>query len=190
MAVVTQQDGETLESLEETLPAHKHLTNRGECLRVFALTFMDTPDDLKRVADGTYYHMAIETDRLGNLEHAFRAINSRMPIQVTNLNPRWSVFFADLKTGERRPLGISADGASWAAYDFGSHPREVFIGHPVLGDQREVSLTVTQAGPKSFEVEAHNPTDQPIRATIVASPDSGIAAETGSRIGCRRVQQC
>jgi hypothetical protein len=84
MAVVTQQDGQTIESLEEMFQAHQHLTNRGECLRVFALTFMDSPDDLRYVADGTYYHMAIETDELGKLEHAFRAFNSRMTMSPYN----------------------------------------------------------------------------------------------------------
>jgi hypothetical protein len=101
-----------------------------------------------------------------------------MPIHVAHLNPRWSVFFADLKTGQRRPLGISAEGASWVAYDFGSTAREIFIGHPFVCDRPEVSLTVAQTGPESFRIEAHNPTDQAIQATIAANADSGIKVAT------------
>ena len=94
-------------------------------------------------------------------------------IQVAHLNPRWSVFFADLKTGERRPLGVSAEGSTWVAYDFGSTAREIFIGHPFVCDRPEVSLTVAQTGPESFQIEAHNPTDQAIQTTIEANADAG-----------------
>lgn len=100
-----------------------------------------------------------------------------VPIQVVHLNPRWSVFFADLKTGQRRPLGMSADGCSWVAYDFGSTAREIFIGHPFVCDRPEVSLTVAQTG-QSFQIEAHNPTDQVIRTTIGVNLDSGVAGKT------------
>ena len=96
-----------------------------------------------------------------------------VPIQVAHLNPRWSAFFADLKTGQRRPLGVSAEGSTWVAYDFGSTTREIFIGHPFVCDRPEVSLTVAQTGPESFQIEAHNPTDLTIHTTIAANADAG-----------------
>lgn len=101
-----------------------------------------------------------------------------VPIQVTNLNPRWSAYFTDLRTGQRRPLGVGAEGTSWVAYDFGPSPREIFIGHPFVCDSPEVSLTVAQTGPECFQIEAHNPTDMAIPITIEANPHSGITAET------------
>jgi hypothetical protein len=100
-----------------------------------------------------------------------------MPIQVANLNPRWSVCYADLKTGQRRPLGVSAEGFSWVAYDFGSAAREIFIGHPFICDHPEVSLTVTQTGPASFQIEAHNPTGRAIEATLEANAHAGTGLD-------------
>ena len=100
-----------------------------------------------------------------------------MPIQVAHLNPRWSVFFADLKTGQRRPLGVDAEGSTWVAYDFGFAAREIFIGHPFVCNSPEVMLTVAQTGPKSYQIEAHNPTDKAIQANIEANPNSGVTAE-------------
>lgn len=91
IAVVTQQDGKTLESLDEMLPAYQHLINRGEHLRPFAITFMDSPIDLRYISDGTYFHEVIQCSDISSLSILFteQSARSAMPafnrtLQVTN----------------------------------------------------------------------------------------------------------
>ena len=43
---------------------------------------------------------------------------------------------------------------------------DLFIGHPVIADNPDVFIQVTQTGETNWSVEVHNPTDKPIETTV------------------------
>jgi len=53
---------------------------------------------------------------------------------------------------------------------------DLFVGHPVTADNREVFIQVTQTGEDAWAIEAHNPTDLPITTTLRSNPAFGPLA--------------
>jgi hypothetical protein len=91
-----------------------------------------------------------------------------LPIQVRNLNPRWSAVHFDVAAKRYRPIG-SVDGVAYTHVQFGRRPQRLFIGHPFTCDQPEAVLVLVRAAPKKFLLTVHNPTDAPMKCTIQKS---------------------
>jgi hypothetical protein len=92
---------------------------------------------------------------------------ARLPIAVTNLNDKWSTYFYDGAPDRIRPLGM-LESTAWATVIVAG--RDVFAGHPVTADNAELAIQSTQAGPDTWSVEIHNPTDKAIDATVSLNP--------------------
>jgi len=94
-----------------------------------------------------------------------------LPAIVEGLNDNWSVHLLDRarKWPNHRALPIR-DGRAFAQLDLAEQDRDVFIGHPVTADQPDVKVQVAWQEPGVWFVEAHNPTDQPVRMSLRSSP--------------------
>ncbi|NOY79547.1 MAG: hypothetical protein GXP31_00945 [Kiritimatiellaeota bacterium] len=92
---------------------------------------------------------------------------SALPVRVAGLNDRWSAVLYDAALGKARPVGVF-ENAAWAVFPLHGR-REVFIGHPVTAGRRELFVQVTQTGNASWRVEVHNPTDTPLRTSLVCN---------------------
>jgi hypothetical protein len=93
---------------------------------------------------------------------------SSLPIRVGGLNDRWSACLLDRAQGKARPVGMF-EGQAWATVSLNG-ALDLFVGHPVIADNPEVYIQVTQTGADSWSIEVHNPTDQAIRTTIRPNP--------------------
>ena len=105
----------------------------------------------------------------GTLTPPRGAFPAFLPVQVRNLNPRWSAIHYDRAAGRSRPLG-SADGIAYTHVQFDSKPQRLFVGHPFTCDQPEAVLVLAQTGPSEFLLTVHNPTDKPMVCTLERSP--------------------
>ena len=133
----------------------------------------------------------------GTVGHAFSGVIegkliSSLPIVVSGLNDHWSAVLYDRTLKAARPIGMFENQA-WATVPV--HGRaDLFVGHPVTSDRREIVLQLTQTGPDRWHLEAHNPTDAPMTATLSCNPQfeplagkklpvGAIAIPAGSSLG-------
>jgi len=88
---------------------------------------------------------------------------------VENLCDNWSVYLVD---GLRRAPNFRAlpirDCRTYAQLDLTEGDSDLFIGHPVVADNRALKLLVNWQEPGVWFVEAHNPTDAPITARLTS----------------------
>jgi hypothetical protein len=93
-----------------------------------------------------------------------------LPVIVEGLNDNWSVQMLDKarKWPNHRALPIR-DGKAYAMLDLTTANMDVFIGHPVTCDNRELKLQVSWKSPGAWYVEAHNPTDAPVKANLASA---------------------
>ncbi|HRT95584.1 MAG TPA: hypothetical protein P5532_14240 [Planctomycetota bacterium] len=94
-----------------------------------------------------------------------------LPAAVANLNDRWSVWLLDRKRTwpNVRALPIR-DGTASAQLDLNEGDMDIFIGHPVTCDKRDAKIQVAWHEPGVWFVEAHNPTDEAVKAELRSSP--------------------
>lgn len=88
-----------------------------------------------------------------------------LPIIVEGLNERWSVFLLERDKGLARPIGQWKDRA-YATIDLREGDKEIFIGHPIIADDREVFINVVQTGEGEFSAYIHNPAPNPKAVTV------------------------
>ncbi|MHB9134708.1 MAG: hypothetical protein ACYDBB_26855 [Armatimonadota bacterium] len=93
---------------------------------------------------------------------------SSLPITVSNLNDRWSACLYDRTLKKTRPLGMF-EGKAWATVCLTGR-QDLFIGHPVTADDRNLTIQLTQRGDNAWSLEVHNPTDKPITTTLHKNP--------------------
>jgi len=93
-----------------------------------------------------------------------------LPVSVEGLNDNWSVFLLDRKRKgpNFRALPIR-DGRAFAQLDLNEADLDLFIGHPVACDKRDLRLLVAWQEPRVWFVEAHNPSDKPLKAELQSS---------------------
>ncbi len=86
---------------------------------------------------------------------------------VEGLNDNWSVQLLDRARPwpNHRALPIR-DGLSFAQLDTNDAAQDLFLGHPVTADQKELKILVSWVEPGKWYVEAHNPTDKPMTAAL------------------------
>ncbi len=94
-----------------------------------------------------------------------------IPLIVAGLSDQASVFLLD----RTRPAasGFRAlpqrEGRAYALIDAGQGG-DLFIGHPVRGDRPEAKVLVAWKAPGQWFIEAHNPTDAPLKLTLSTTP--------------------
>ena len=93
---------------------------------------------------------------------------SSLPIRVAGLNDRWSSYLLDRSQGKARPVGMF-EGQAWATVSLAG-TLDLFVGHPVIADNPDVWLQVTQTGESAWRLEVHNPTDAALRVTVRKNP--------------------
>ena len=107
---------------------------------------------------------------------------------ISGLNGKWSVQMLDRQKSwpNHRALPIR-DGKAYAQLDLTERNSDWFIGHPVIADNENVRLTVSWHSPGQWFVEAHNPTDEPMKAALRSNDgwtrfefEKEIALEPGS----------
>jgi hypothetical protein len=89
---------------------------------------------------------------------------------IDGLNDKWSVYLLDkARTAPNvRALPIR-DGRAWAQLDLNMADSDLFMGHPVTADNPAVTLSVNWKSDRLWCVEAHNPTNAPITATLAST---------------------
>jgi hypothetical protein len=94
-----------------------------------------------------------------------------LPAVVNHLNENWSAWLLDRnrKWPNVRALPIREDAAI-AQLDLNEGDLDLFIGHPVTCDQKDVKIQVAWMEPGLWFVEAHNPGDQPVKTELRSSP--------------------
>ncbi len=96
---------------------------------------------------------------------------SSLPITVSGLNDRWSAFLHDRRLEQSRPVGV-LEGKAWATINLAGRTH-LFLGHPVLVDNPDLFVQLTQSGEDAWTLEIHNPTDALITTRIRPHPDFG-----------------
>ena len=90
--------------------------------------------------------------------------------EVEGLNDGWSVWLRDRARKGPNIRGLPVrDGRAYAELDLVPGDLDLFIGHPVVSDRSEVRLLVSWMEPGRWFVEAHNPTDTPLKARLRSS---------------------
>jgi len=93
---------------------------------------------------------------------------SSLPITVCNLNDNWSSFLYDRGLKKARPIG-TFEGKAWATVCLNGH-LDLFIGQPLVADDPNVVIQLTQCGENAWSLEVHNPTDADITTAIRKNP--------------------
>lgn len=105
---------------------------------------------------------------------------SSLPILVSGLHDNWTAVLYDRSLKAARPVGVFEHSA-WATVVV-SDKTDLFIGHPVVCDNTNVVIQVTQTGEAEWTIEAHNPTATALRTAVAPNPLfdplRGMAAET------------
>jgi hypothetical protein len=108
-----------------------------------------------------------------------------LPIVVRGLNERWSVFLLE-RERKARPIGQLRDSA-YATIDLREGDKDIFIGHPIVCDDKEVFINVVQTGENKFTIYLHNPTSKKKNVKVKSShywswgnlPERGISLNPG-----------
>ena len=106
---------------------------------------------------------------------------STLPIAVSGLHTNWSAFLYDRALQSARPLGV-LENQTWATVPV-SGQQNLFVGHPIIADNADIMIQVTQTGADAWRVELHNSTDQPLNVSATANrffdPFAGRAFPAG-----------
>ena len=90
---------------------------------------------------------------------------------VQNLNDNWSVHLADRNRRWPNHRGLPVrDGKAYAMLDPSEADLDLFIGHPVTCNERDLRITVSWKEPGKWFVEAHNPADNAARVKLETDP--------------------
>lgn len=93
---------------------------------------------------------------------------SSLPVVVSGADGH-SAFLYDRILKQARPLGVFENKA-WAMVCLHGK-QDLFIGHPVVVEQKSLTVQVTQTGDNSWSVEIHNPTDAPVTSKVRLNPN-------------------
>jgi hypothetical protein len=93
---------------------------------------------------------------------------SSLPLRVSGLHDNWSAVLYDRGRKQARPIGV-VENRAWATVVLPG-TLDLFVGHPVVADNPQVRLQVTQSGEKSWHVEVHNPTEAALTVKVWANP--------------------
>lgn len=129
-----------------------------------------------KVARGTMLdnYLAWRADAQGKAVEAKiarTAMPGLLPVVVEGLVDNWSVQLLDKTRAwpNHRALPVRG-GCAYAELDLNEGDLDLFIGHPVIADDRDLKLLVSWECPGLWYVEAHNAADKPLKAALAASP--------------------
>ncbi len=94
-----------------------------------------------------------------------------IPVEVTGMQDGCSAFLLD----KARPAGKNfraipvLNSTAYTQIDTTEGNTNLFIGHPVVSDNAAVTVHVAWMSPGQWCVEAHNPTDKPLTASLRAN---------------------
>jgi hypothetical protein len=93
---------------------------------------------------------------------------STLPIVVSNLENRDSVYLYDRGLNKARPIGVY-NGKAYAVITLHG-TRNLFIGEPVICDAPDLFVQVTQTGENRWHIGINNPTNKIIKTHIMLNP--------------------
>jgi hypothetical protein len=92
-------------------------------------------------------------------------------VTVSGLRDNWTAFYQTQGAGGQTRIISVEKGLGYAVVRAEDEGKVLFIGHPLTADNPNLSLTVARTGDwKKWVAEIHNPTDQPITATVRSNP--------------------
>ncbi len=97
------------------------------------------------------------------------SLEGNLGAKVSELNNNWSAMLqvqGSLRKNRLVPVG---NNSAYAVIRSDEDNGTIFIGHPVIADNKDLILNVTQDGGK-WVLEVHNPTGKDIAATVMSSP--------------------
>ncbi len=90
---------------------------------------------------------------------------------VAGLNDRWTAFLQARGEKTRTRILPVEQGLGYVVLRADEEGRPLAIGHPLVCDRPEVVLSITRTKDwKSWQLEAHNPTDNAVTATVKSNP--------------------
>ena len=116
----------------------------------------------------TYLTLNLEAqDGAADLKLAKAAMPGFLTASVQGLNDNWSVQLLDRAhaSPNYRALPIR-DGRAFAQLDLNDADLDLFIGHPITADQKDLKIQVSWKQAGQWYVEAHNPTDKPMKVAL------------------------
>ncbi|MCH5376599.1 MAG: hypothetical protein JJ992_21730, partial [Planctomycetes bacterium] len=121
---------------------------------------------------GNYFYWRLRAHN-GAVEVAMSEVqlHARLSTIIEGLNDNWSVYMLD-KHRERpnfRALPIR-DGKSYLDLDTEDADMDLFVGHPVVADNDDVTITTGWLEEGKWFVEAHNPSDEPVTIHLTSNP--------------------
>jgi len=172
VGLVTQYQGQTLDQLDRE---YLHLVNRGEHLMPWAVTLLDSPDDLARVAKNEYYRTICEAGSLAELVQMISSHHPAMP----GYNNLWQVTNGPV-VREWRFLG-PRDYSTWQWFrpDYNRwRPRlvvqsDVGVQEVIIFDGQEVFRRFAPRGAKEFTWESDLSHDQQHNLVVRATDTKG-----------------
>lgn len=103
--------------------------------------------------------------RLGAIEEPVGAV----PLVAEGMNPNWTVKVHDSDTDDSRPVAQFENRAVTVCVP--DREQTLFLGHPILADRSELSLTLVRSAGRAWDLEMHNPSDAPLQARVFSHPD-------------------
>ncbi|MHB9133041.1 MAG: hypothetical protein ACYDBB_18390 [Armatimonadota bacterium] len=97
-----------------------------------------------------------------------------VPLALDGLHDNWSVFLLDRKRKGQNFRAIPVrDGRAYAQLDFTAGDTELFVGHPVICDNPEITVLVSWKSPGVWFVETHNPGNTTVKARLTTNTGWG-----------------
>jgi len=123
---------------------------------------------------GREYTLDLETGSMGNVQGVITGLDDlpgTLGSRITGLNQRWT---AALYRGGDDPnvriMPIDAEGVGRAVLQPDLDRKPLFLGHPYTTGHEDVVLNLSRTRDwKSWQLEIHNPTDQPISGHVVSA---------------------
>ena len=70
---------------------------------------------------------------------------------------------------EVRFFGVLGD-TGYCQIDTELAERDIFIGHPIICDRKDVMISIAKCGKEGFSFEVHNPSDNAVKCTVSNAP--------------------
>jgi hypothetical protein len=137
-------------------PAYNVVPNQGEVLTQDCVVSLGA-------TEGHCFHGSIT---------GLAGLAGNLGVTLSGLNDRWCAVFQaqDGDVPATRIIPVE-DGLGYAVLQAEDDGRELFIGHPFIADNPNATIGLARSKDwKTWLVEVHNPTENPMRVTISTNP--------------------
>ena len=123
----------------------------------------------------------LESDGVGSSVNITKTdLGQHLPVRVTGLNDNWDAFYANLSTGGFKPLRVNGGETYVVIEDLEKGDRDIFVGHPVVCDNKRLVMNLTfEGGKPQLMMAVHNPTDETVTTNWNVAEGCGIDKEMG-----------